>query len=191
MVAHRSFRRSCMALAWSRIGQDGGVDDRHRRNSSNTKISSCYIVAQVFATLGYMFPNRVFLGIGRGEALNEVPSGNIWPSSLERFKRMKEAIFLIKKLWNEEWVNFKGQYYWVRDSNLYTKSEKSIPIYIAASGRQSAQLAGEEGDGIVINEHDPGKIKDELIPAFENGAKKSGRDPEALERALFIAASYD
>ena len=34
------------------------------------------IVAQVFATLGYMFPQRVFLGIGRGEALNEVPSGN-------------------------------------------------------------------------------------------------------------------
>src|ERR671931_380022 len=25
------------------------------------------IVAQVFATLGYMFPNRVFLGIGRGK----------------------------------------------------------------------------------------------------------------------------
>jgi coenzyme F420-dependent glucose-6-phosphate dehydrogenase len=104
---------------------------------------------------------------------------------------MKEAIVLIKKLWNEEWVNFKGQHYWVRDSNPYTKPEKSIPIYIAASGRQSAQLAGEEGDGIVINEDDPGKIKDELIPAFENGARMSGRDPAALERTLFIAASYD
>ena len=34
------------------------------------------IVAQVFATSGYMFHNRVFLGVGRGEALNEVPSGN-------------------------------------------------------------------------------------------------------------------
>lgn len=36
------------------------------------------IVAQVFATLAYMFPNRVFLGVGMGEALNEVRSGNIW-----------------------------------------------------------------------------------------------------------------
>ena len=149
------------------------------------------IVAQVFATLGYMFPNRVFLGIGRGEALNEVPSGNTWPSSIERFKRLKEAIVLIKKLWSEEWVNFKGQYYSVRDSNLYTKPEKSIPMYIAASGRQSAHLAGEEGDGIVINELDHGKIREEMMPAFEDGAKKYGRDPESLERVLLIPTSYD
>jgi coenzyme F420-dependent glucose-6-phosphate dehydrogenase len=36
----------------------------------------CYhpvVVAQVFATLGYMFPGRVFLGLGRCESLNEVP----------------------------------------------------------------------------------------------------------------------
>ena len=37
------------------------------------------IVAQVFATLGYMFPKRVFLGLGRGEALNEVTTGHEWP----------------------------------------------------------------------------------------------------------------
>jgi coenzyme F420-dependent glucose-6-phosphate dehydrogenase len=40
------------------------------------------IVAQVFATLGYMFPERVFLTVGTGEAVNEVPSGNNWPSNL-------------------------------------------------------------------------------------------------------------
>jgi alkanesulfonate monooxygenase SsuD/methylene tetrahydromethanopterin reductase-like flavin-dependent oxidoreductase (luciferase family) len=55
------------------------------------------IVTQVFATLGFMFPNRVFLGVARGEALNEVPAGNHWPSNLERFERLKEAIHLIKK----------------------------------------------------------------------------------------------
>jgi alkanesulfonate monooxygenase SsuD/methylene tetrahydromethanopterin reductase-like flavin-dependent oxidoreductase (luciferase family) len=64
------------------------------------------IVAQVFATLGFMFKNRVFLSIGR-EALNKVPSGNYWPSNYERFERLKEAIQLIKKLWIEDWVNFK------------------------------------------------------------------------------------
>jgi len=68
------------------------------------------IVAQVFATLGFMFPNRVFLGIGRGESLNEVTSGNQWPSNSEKFERLKEAVHLIKKLWTEDWVNFKGKY---------------------------------------------------------------------------------
>ena len=87
-------------------------------------------MAQVFATLGYMFPNRVFLGIGRGEALNEVTSGNKWPSNVERFARLREALHLIKKLWSEDWVNFRGNYYWVTDSKLYTKpSEANSPLY--------------------------------------------------------------
>lgn len=54
------------------------------------------IVVQVFATLGYMFPKRVFLGVGRGEALNEVTTGDEWPSSVERFARLREALHLIK-----------------------------------------------------------------------------------------------
>ena len=49
-------------------------------------------MAQVFATLGYMFPGRVFLGLGRGESLNEVPAGTSWPSNKERFERLEEAI---------------------------------------------------------------------------------------------------
>ena len=92
------------------------------------------VVAQVFATLGYMFPNRVFLGVGLGESLNEVTSGNEWPTTQERFQRTKEAIALIKKLWAEEWVTFKGEYYWVKDSNLYTKPQRPIPLYIASMG---------------------------------------------------------
>jgi coenzyme F420-dependent glucose-6-phosphate dehydrogenase len=149
------------------------------------------IVAQVFATLGFMFPNRVFLGVGRGEALNEVPAGNSWPSNLERFQRLKEAIHLIKKLWTEEWVNFRGQYYWVKDSNLYTKPEKPIPLYIAGLKPQSAQLAGEEGDGFITNELDVKSIKNKLLPAVKEGTRRSGKDYDSLEKILFIPASYD
>jgi coenzyme F420-dependent glucose-6-phosphate dehydrogenase len=149
------------------------------------------IVAQVFATLGYMFPNRVFLGVGKGEALNEVTSGNHWPSSRERFQRLKEAIHLIRKLWTEKWVTFKGQYYTVKDSNLYTKPEKPIPLYVAALGEQSAMLAGEEANGFVTNELDVEKIKNKLFPAIKEGAKKSSKDYQSLERVLFIPASYD
>ena len=149
------------------------------------------IVAQVFATLGVMFPNRVFLGVGRGEALNEVPAGNTWPSNLERFQRLKEAIHLIKKLWTEEWVNFTGQYYWVKDSNLYTRPERPIPLYIAGLKPQSAQLAGEEGDGFITNELDVESIKNKLLPAVKEGTRRSGKDYDSLEKILFIPASYD
>jgi coenzyme F420-dependent glucose-6-phosphate dehydrogenase len=149
------------------------------------------IVAQVFATLGFMFPNRVFLGVGRGEALNEVPAGNPWPTNLERFQRLKEAIHIIKKLWAEEWVSFRGQYYWVKDSNLYTKPGRPIPLYIAGLKPQSAQLAGEEGDGFITNELNMEYIKNKLLPAVKEGTRRSGKDYDSLEKILFIPASYD
>ena len=148
------------------------------------------IVAQVFATLEYMFPGRVFLGIGRGEALNEVTSGHSWPSNTEKFERLKEAIYLIRKLWTGDWVNFKGNYYWVRDSKLYTKPSNHIPLYLAGIGKQSARLAGEQADGFVTNELDIGVIRNKLFPALKEGAIISGKDYNSLEKILFLPASY-
>ena len=149
------------------------------------------IVAQVFATLAFMFPQRVFLGVGRGEALNEVPAGNRWPTNKEKFERLKESIKIIKKLWTEDWVTYNGEYYFVKDSKLYTKPSYLIPIYVAGLGKQSAQLAGEEGDGFVTNELDTNKIKDILFPAVKKGCAKSQKNYEQLEKILLIPASYD
>ena len=133
------------------------------------------VVAQVFATLGYMFPGRVFLGLGRGESLNEVPAGTSWPSNKERFERLEEAIKLIKLLWMEDWVTFQGKYYQVKDSNLYTKPLQPIPIFVAGIGPQSARLAGQEADGFVTNEVNPELIESKLLPAFRDGSRKAGR----------------
>lgn len=149
------------------------------------------IVAQVFATLGYMFPGRIFLGIGTGEALNEVTTGHNWPSNAEKFGRLKEAVSLIKKLWTEDWVDFRGNYFWVKDSKLYTKPPKSIPLYISGLGEQTARLAGEEGDGFVTNELNTEAIRNRLLPALKKGCIKSGRDYDSLDKILFIPASYN
>lgn len=149
------------------------------------------VVAQVFATLDYMFPGRAFIGLGTGESLNEVPSGNAWPSSAERLERLHEAIMLMKNLWNEEYVDFEGRYYTVKKSNLYTKPTGHIPLYIAAMGRQAAGLAGELADGLVTNELDPQLLQDRIMPGFREGAKKAGRDHESLEKVAFMHAAYD
>lgn len=149
------------------------------------------VVAQVFATLGYMFPGRVFLGIGRGEALNEVTSGHSWPSNVEKFQRLKEAIHLIKRLWSEDWVSFKGKYYWVKDSKLYTKPPKPIPLYISGIGEQTARLAGQEGNGFVTNELNIEAITNKLFPAVEKGARESQRNYNSLDKILFLPASYN
>src|SRR5208283_1459408 len=49
------------------------------------------IVAQAFATLAVMYPNRVVLGLGSGESLNDVPAvGFKWPGFKERTARLLE-----------------------------------------------------------------------------------------------------
>ena len=49
------------------------------------------IVAQAFATLSCLAENRIILGVGTGESMNEVPVGIDWPDQSERFARLREA----------------------------------------------------------------------------------------------------
>jgi alkanesulfonate monooxygenase SsuD/methylene tetrahydromethanopterin reductase-like flavin-dependent oxidoreductase (luciferase family) len=61
------------------------------------------IIAQAFATLDVLYPGRIGLGIGTGEAMNEVPLGFDWPEANIRLERTKEAIQIINKLWKKEY----------------------------------------------------------------------------------------
>lgn len=65
------------------------------------------IIAQAFATLGCLSPERVIVGLGTGEALNEVAvTGAQWPAFKERFARTREAVHLMRQLWTEDRVSF-------------------------------------------------------------------------------------
>ncbi len=148
------------------------------------------IVAQAFATLAVMYPGRIFLGVGTGEAMNEVPVGCEWPSFRERVERLEEAINIIRLLWTKRWVSFKGRYYTLRKANLYTRPEQPIPIYIAASGATLAYLAGKLGDGFLTIPFDEEHYRDVLFPALERGIRESGRDPEDIDKAVMVYVSY-
>jgi len=147
------------------------------------------IVAQAFATLAYMYPRRIFLGLGAGEALNESPLGYSWPSPAQRVEMLEEAIVVIRKLWTEDFVSFEGKYYRLKKANLYTKPKQPIKIYVAAGGPRVADLAGRHGDGLLLGPH-LGQAS-ELFQAFENGAKKAGREPSDLEKVAEVPVSYD
>jgi coenzyme F420-dependent glucose-6-phosphate dehydrogenase len=135
------------------------------------------IVAQAFATLGVMYPERVILGIGTGESLNEVPVIGIeWPEFRERFRRMSEATRLIRKLWTEEFVEFDGDFYHVHGATVYDRPEKPVPIYVGASGEVAARFAGRQGDGFICTSGKGIELyKDKLLPAVREGAEAAGR----------------
>ncbi|MEI7439616.1 MAG: LLM class flavin-dependent oxidoreductase, partial [Thermoleophilia bacterium] len=90
-------------------------------------------VAQGFATLACLAPGRIFLGVGSGESLNEVPpTGVEWPEGPERLKRLKESLALIRQLWSEERVTFEGDFYQTKSATIYDLPDAPPPIYVAA-----------------------------------------------------------
>ncbi|RYF39212.1 MAG: TIGR03557 family F420-dependent LLM class oxidoreductase, partial [Comamonadaceae bacterium] len=108
------------------------------------------VVAQAFATMGCLFPGRVMLGIGTGEALNEIAVGQRdWPDFKERFARLREAVSLMRELWSNDRVTFEGTFYRTSDATIYDRPEAGIPVYIAAGGPMVARYAGRVGDGFI------------------------------------------
>ena len=151
------------------------------------------VIAQVFATMGLLYPGRVILGIGTGEALNEIAvSGMKWPDFKERLARLREAITMIRKLWAGETVNFAGQFYHTVDAMIYDRPQVPVPIYVAAGGPVVARYAGRAADGLICTS---GKgmdlYADSLLPAMHDGARQAGRDADVIDRMLEVKISYD
>ena len=153
------------------------------------------VVAQAFGTLGALHPGRFVLGIGTGEALNEVAvgaSGSPWPEFKERFARLREAVTLMRRLWTEERVSFDGQFYRTHDATVYDRPDTPVPIYVAAGGPLVARYAGRSGDGFIATSGKGRELyEDQLLPALDEGLAKSGRTREDVDRMIEIKLSYD
>jgi coenzyme F420-dependent glucose-6-phosphate dehydrogenase len=152
------------------------------------------VVAQAFGTLGSLYPGRVMLGIGTGEALNEVVVGSVqqWPEFKERFARLREAVTLMRRLWSEERVTFEGDYYRAVDATVYDKPEQPVPVYVAAGGPLVARYAGRSGDGFICTSGKGEELyRDKLLPAVDEGLAKSGRTREDIDRMIEIKLSWD
>ncbi|MCU1415758.1 MAG: fgd, partial [Microbacteriaceae bacterium] len=156
------------------------------------------VIAQAFATMGCLYPGRIMLGVGSGEALNEIATGfrgagsQDWPEFKERFARLREAVDLMRQLWTGERVDFQGEYYSTHGASIYDRPDVPVPVYIAAGGPVVARYAGRAGDGFICTS---GKGMDlytvDLIPAVKEGAEKVGRSYEDIDRMIEIKLSYD
>jgi coenzyme F420-dependent glucose-6-phosphate dehydrogenase len=151
------------------------------------------IIAQAFGTLACLYPDRMLLGIGTGEALNEVAVARLeWPDFKERFARLREAVQLMRRLWTEERVSFDGEYYQCTDATVYDRPEHSVPVYIAAGGPVVARYAGRAGDGFICTSgKGPELYRDKLVPAVKEGLEAAGREFSQLDRMIEIKLSYD
>jgi len=142
--------------------------------------------------LGVLYPGRIWLGVGTGEAINEEAATGQWGNYKERAERLVEAVQLIRELWTGEVVSFQGKYYTTKSTKLYDVPSQPVPIYFGVQGKKSMRMAGEHGDGLIT---DAGSVmKQELRAAFEEGVRTAGKDPASMPiiaEAWVVAGNED
>jgi coenzyme F420-dependent glucose-6-phosphate dehydrogenase len=187
------------SLAWM-----AAVGERTKRIRMGTSVmtpSFRYnpaVLAQAFATMGSLYPSRVIAGFGTGEALNEIATGfqgageQNWPEFRERFARLREAVRLMRALWDGERVSFEGDYYSTHDASIYDRPEDGVPIFIAAGGPTVAKYAGRAGDGFICTSGKGRELYEEqLMPAVREGREAGGKHGfDGYDRMIEIKLSY-
>ncbi len=179
--------------AWVWLGAAGQATSRASIGSAVTALVHRYnpvVVAQQLATLEELCPGRAFLGVGSGEAMNEVPAGIDWPSPGEQIERTEEALSIITRLLDGETVDFRGRFFRAEGARLYLRTERRPPVYMSAFGPQAAEVAGRLADGIWTLA-DPQKAPP-VIAAYRRAAETAGREPgEIILQGLASWAADD
>lgn len=164
--------------AWITMSAIGQRTKRIRMGTTVTCPTFRYnpaVVAEAFASLSLLYPGRIFLGIGSGEALNEEAAVGLWPKWKERSERLVEASDIIRKLWAGEQVSHVGKYYKV-NARLYDRPSEQIPLMMAGNGPKAMYRCGQFADGLVT---DP-KTWKEHKTEFQSGAREAGKDPTRM-----------
>jgi probable F420-dependent oxidoreductase len=128
------------------------------------------VTASVFATLNEMFGNRTVCGIGRGDSAVRVTNGK--PVTMTE---LRESIHVIRELGNSRPVEYHGstiQFPWSRGSEL--------EVWVAAYGPMALRVAGEVGDGFILQLADL-DIAAWMIKTVRDAAEKVGRDPMSVK----------
>ncbi|HEX6499433.1 MAG TPA: TIGR03557 family F420-dependent LLM class oxidoreductase [Micromonosporaceae bacterium] len=139
---------------WAVLGAVAHVTERIALMSMVTCPTRRYhpaIVAQKAATVALLSDGRFTLGLGAGERLNEHVVGD-WPDVARRHDMLIEALEIIKPLLAGATVTHLGEYYQVTDARLYDRPERGVPLALAASGPESAQLAADFADGLITSQ---------------------------------------
>jgi TAT-translocated FGD2 family F420-dependent dehydrogenase len=148
------------------------------------------VVAGAYASLSYLTPGRIFLGLGSGEALNEQAATGQWPAWRERWDRLIEAVEIIRKLWSGEPVKHKGTHYTV-EGKLFDPPPQPIPLLLAANGPKAMRLAGQHGDGLVTDPQTWKMHKSEWQAAAKAAGKNPDNMPVLVEQFVVVGDEND
>ncbi len=138
-------------------------------------------VAQQAATLDAMSGERLTLGVSQGGRDNEYLATNM-PKD-QRTGRLVEGVRLMRRLWSETDVTFKGRYYNLEAANIEPKPARpgGIPLIFGGSTDPSFRRAGRIADGWMQGARGTPESFAAAWNTVLDGARAAGRDPASLQ----------
>lgn len=106
------------------------------------------VLAQKIATLGQMFPGRLWVALGSGENINEHIIGGEWPDKPERNAKLREGVEVIRALLRGEEVTHRGRVT-VVEAKLYDLPEQPVPLFGPCVSEGTAEFLGGWADGLL------------------------------------------
>jgi alkanesulfonate monooxygenase SsuD/methylene tetrahydromethanopterin reductase-like flavin-dependent oxidoreductase (luciferase family) len=155
----------------------------------NTPYRSPALLAKIAETLDEISGGRYILGLGRGN----VPDHDYAAfgfSGDHRTARFEEAIKIIHGLLKNGRIDFSGEHWFARESELVMRGPRpqGPPIVVAAKGPKMLRLAAQYADGWnwwTTSGTDLSPLRP-IVDELERACSEVGRDPASLPRSLDV-----
>jgi len=136
------------------------------------------LVAKQAAEVDLLSGGRLRLGVGLG--WNAVEYEALGEDFSTRGRRCEEQVDLMRRLWTEETVTYRGRWHRVTGAGLAPLPlQRPIPVWFGASSPRAYRRAGRLADGW-FPMVGPGPQLDEALRVLRQAAIEAGRDPAAI-----------
>lgn len=132
------------------------------------------VTASAAKTVAELAPDRVEFWIGRG--FSSVQTIGVAPATV---RQMRQSVRTLKSILAGEEVSFD-----TAKSRMRHGDASVPPIYIAAAGPRTIEVAGEVADGVLLQVGIHPKAVELARQHLEIGARRAGRNPDDLEMVL-------
>lgn len=144
------------------------------------------LVAKQAASLDVLSSGRFRLGVGVG--WNEVEYIALNQNFNTRGRRMEEQVPLLRRLWSEELITYKGEWHTIPDAGLEPRPTRMIPIWFGGHADVVLQRVATMGDGWFPGYRTPADAQPSL-DAIDRYATEAGRN--RTEIGIEARVAYD
>jgi probable F420-dependent oxidoreductase len=143
------------------------------------------LVAKQAASLDVLSGGRLRFGIGVG--WNPVEYVGLNESFHNRGKRSEEQVQVLRALWSEPHVTFKGQWHTIDDAGINPMPSRKIPLWFGGHEDITLRRIARWGDGWIMLAHPAGPVANAEFSKLRGYVKEAGRDPNSIGLEVWVS----